>query len=111
MKFVRPTESFARRGIGKSAGYARQADGLAAPYVQFLGKGSGRPEYEDTLEIQAAVAGLTDDQLRELVQLELGFRAEVLDETVALDRGRAFIRKCIEQNRHKTGGRAKAQAA
>ena len=107
MKFHRPSESFAARGIQKSTGYSRQKDGLAAPFVQFSAKGSGRPAYEDVLEVQAIVAGLTDEQTRGLVRLELELRADVVDEATALQRGRDYIRNCVQM----VGGRVSARAA
>ena len=67
MRLLHVADILGRRGCGHSKFYDDIAKGLWTPVIK-LGRHSAQPEHEVLAQIQALVAGASDDERRQLVR-------------------------------------------
>lgn len=85
LRFVKPAKAFAMLAVSRSSGYKQLKTGLLPSLVRIGPRARALPEHEIDQMIRARIAGLTDDEIRQLVRRIVAERAGLMRDDLPVE--------------------------
>tara|TARA_R110002096_G_C14616448_1_gene723802 strand:- start:4 stop:312 length:309 start_codon:yes stop_codon:yes gene_type:complete len=98
MRILRAEEVIRRAPCGKTQYYSDIKAGTRTTFLKVSnGRAAGKPEHESEIEDRGTIAGLTDSQRRNLVDMLHAARREGISAEAIVARAEAFIRSATTE--------------